>query len=88
MLGKYTLYAIMKNGTRYILKFDDYFLKVLEGFVSGRIGNDVIKLIDILTIKEIDFLHKLTSGECEYFLIKSKNSKVIRKIENNLYLNV
>lgn len=87
LVEQYTLFAIMKNGSRYILKFDDYYLKVLQGFVSGRVGNDVIRLLDVLTKKEIDFLGKFTSGECEYFLIKSKNSKIIRRIENKLYLN-
>lgn len=85
LLQQYTMYAIMKNGSRYIFKIDDYYLKVLLGFVNGDIDHEVVKIMDILTMNELDFLSKLTNGECDYFLLKCKDSKIIRRIETQIF---
>lgn len=75
----------MENGSRYILKIDDYYLKVLLGFVKGNIDQEVVRILGILTMNELDFLLKVTNGECDYFLLKSKKSKIIRRIENKIF---
>lgn len=85
---QYTLYAIMNNGSRYILKIDDYYLKVLLGFVNGNIDSEVIRLMDTLMTVEFEFLLKVIDGECDYILLKSKESKIIRRIETKIYSKV
>lgn len=89
MHNQYTLYAFMNNGSRNILRIDDDYLKVLLAFVDGTtINHEVIKIVDILTVEELEFLSKVTSGECDYFLLTSKYSKIIRRIETKIYFEM
>lgn len=89
MHNQYTLYAFKNNGSRNVLRIDDDYLKVLLPFVNGTtINHEVIKIVDILTVEELEFLSKVTSGECDYFLLTSKYSKIIRRIEAKIYFEM
>lgn len=88
MIEQYKLYAVMTNGSRYILKIDEYYLKVLLSFTYGELDQEAIQLMNTLMTVELEFLLKLTNGECEYLLLKSKDSKIVRRIETDIYSKV
>lgn len=81
---QYSLYAIMHDGSRYILKFDEYFYQILKSLISGNIEKNSIDFIQSTSLtKELYFLYKLSNNECKYLMIKNKENKTIIKIKPN-----
>lgn len=82
MDNQYSLYAIMYDGSRYILNFDEDFFRVLNSLISGKIEKESIEIMQRITLsKELIFLYKLSNNECKSFMIKDKENSTITRIE-------